>query len=135
MVEAYGDLLREEMVCLPPVQARLWNPKLFVFLPVGYVDALSNSQGVHDLHVVCCDQFIVAVIRPSAIGNLLWTVEPVDTDIDVLRIKGADFKDAGNAVDMSVGVEGIEGLRQWLEARDDGVLVYGVGLISYWMKN
>lgn len=70
------------------------------------------------------------VLSPAA-GYLLWSVEPVEAEPDVLGIGGADFEDACHAGNLKVPVKWMEGLGQRLGARDDGVLVYGVFFSSY----
>lgn len=69
-----------------------------------------------------------------AAGNILRSMDPVYTGIDVLRIPCANLKDAGYTVDLIGKARGFAWKGQPHGARDEGVLMYRVGLTSYYVS-
>lgn len=121
--------MRDEIVRLSEVQAMFLRrrssrevPFLFIIIIIIFffqapdLDGRLDLQGVDDLHVGRCDQFVLAVVIFPAAGDHLWSVEPVEAQPDVLGVRAADLEDACHAGNLEVRVEGREGFGQRLRS-------------------
>lgn len=122
----YADFLRDEIIRLSEVQAIFFRCRsssrevpflfFFFFFQAPDLDGRRDLQGVDDLHVARCDQFVLAVVVFPAAGDLLRSVEPVEAQPDVLGVRAADLEDACHAGNLEVRVEGMEGFGERLRA-------------------
>ncbi len=92
----YGKRLGSYVDSLPPKEP-LRGRFLRMLVPASNMHASEHGRCVDDGHMVADDEFLIPVVRLPSAWEAGGVIEPEDAEVDVARIFGADFEDAGDA--------------------------------------
>ena len=82
------------IVCLAPEILIFGHHRAVVVIifPVLHIDSAVDRHAVDDVQLVCWDQLVLAVVWLAAFVQIFGSVQPGETDVDVLLVQRANFE-------------------------------------------